>query len=230
MKNDLKLLLRNAKLLLVEDNVQIRKEFRDVLSLYIGTVYEADSGRSALRFFQDQKINIIFSDVKMPDIDGLTFIKEVRKIDSSIPVVVISAYSEPEELIEFIELSLVQYAVKPITHTKLIDILERCAKILEEKSLLFFDLGDDSHYDRNQNRVYHNDAFTQLTTKERLLLELLIDNHGTLVSKEMIQYDVYGDKPMSDAALKNLVLKLRRKIRTGSLETVGSAGYLLRKR
>lgn len=230
MQNDYRLLLSNATMLLVEDNDRLRQEFRDVLSLYIGTIYEADSGRSALKLFHKHRVNIIFSDVKMPDMNGLELVKKVREYDSSVPIVIISAYTEPEVLIDFIQLGLVQYIVKPISHTKLIETLEACAMILATKSLLFFDIDDDSHYDRNKNMILHKEGENELTVKERSLLELLIDHHGTLVSKSMIQSEVYEERPMSDAALKNLMMKLRKKLQSDAVETVGSSGYLLQKR
>lgn len=221
-------ILKNTNVLLAEDSEQLRVHFKDVLSLYVDKVYEASDGEEALEIFRNNTIDIIFSDIQMPNMDGLELSKKIRQINENIPIVIISAYSHQEVLLEFIKLHLVEYIIKPIKHQPLLDTLEKCAKILYDKSLLMFKLSEDCTYDLKNKILKYDDRSEKLTVKESAFLELLIKNHNKLVTKDIIEYEIYSKKPMGDTALKNLTFKLRKKLPPKTLNTVGTHGYMLK--
>jgi DNA-binding response OmpR family regulator len=220
-------ILQNSSVLIVEDKKELREYFQEVLSLYLQTVYVAKDGQEALEIFQNETINMIFSDINMPNMDGLELSKRLRALDENVPIVIITAHTEQELLLEFIKLHLIEYIIKPIKYEKLIEILENCARVLETKSLLKFRLSHNCFYDQTNKVLLYREDILSLSTKEVLLLELLIKHKNKLLPKELIEEEVYEYDSMSPSALKNLILKLRKKLPSDTISTVGSHGYML---
>lgn len=218
-------ILKGAKVLLVEDNEDIRKTFFEILKLYFGEVYQACDGEEGLELFKKYRPHIVFSDVEMPKMTGLELTKSIREIDNLIPITIISAYSERDMLLEFMKLNLVEYIIKPIKHSDLITVLEKCAKHLESHSSLGIKLCDDCFFDRKNKIIIYKNISNALTTKEFMLLELLVLNKNKLVTKEMIEYELYESKPMGESSLRNLVFKLRKKMNPSLIKTVGTHGF-----
>jgi len=106
--------LKNSSLLLAEDEKNLRDSFAKVLLLYVEKVFTASDGEEALNLYNVHHPDIVITDVKMPKINGLDLIKEIRKDNHTIPIIVTSAYTDKDFLLESIKLSLVDYVVKPI--------------------------------------------------------------------------------------------------------------------
>lgn len=225
-----KQLLKKVTILLVEDEEQLRKKFKSVLEMYVDTVYEASNGEDALEIFKLKSPHIIITDVKMPVMDGLMLTGIIRELDEKVPIVVISAFSEKGMLIDFISLNLVQYLVKPIDFEQLNEVLLKSAQILEKNGMVEFRLNDDTVYSFSKKILIkgsQNKKHVKLAPKETALLELLIQNKTKLVSKELIEDEVYNMEPMSVSALNNLTSKLRKKIGENKILTISGFGFML---
>jgi len=228
MEQDIKNILKLSSILIVEDDLNLRKHFTDFMKLYVDNIYEASNGIEGLSVFNNNKIDIVFSDIKMPHLNGLALTKKIRDKDPNVPIVIISAYSEQDTLLQFIKLHLVDYMIKPVTHDKIIKLLTSCANILKNNSIINFKLSDNVFFDKNNKKLIVYDNNVTLSKKELDLLELFIQNTNKLVTKEMIEYNVYQDKEMSTYALKNLIFKLRKKIKDENvILTIGTFGYML---
>ncbi len=220
-------ILKNSTILLVEDNIELRQNFKKILSFYIDNIYEVSNGKEALEIYENNDIDIVFSDIKMPFIDGLELTKYIRSINENIPIVIISAFAQQNILLEFMRLHLVEYLIKPIEYDNLLNVLDRCAKILDDKSLVNFKLSNNLLYNKLTKSIVKDDLVIKLSKKEIMLLELFIKNNGKLVSKQMIDDEVYLNKVMTVPALKNLVFKLRKKLYYDVISNVSSCGYIL---
>lgn len=227
MEQEYKNILNKTSILLVEDDNEIRTKFKSVLEIFAKEVYEAANGQDALEIFKSKKPNLLITDVKMPIMDGLELTTLIRQLDKNIPIVIISAFSEKELLLNFISLNLVEYIIKPLDFNQLNDVLIKCAKKLKENGLIEFRLNDDTIYSFSKRSLICNDNIITLTPKEVTLLELLIKNKTKLVSKQMIESTVYNMEPMSVSALNNLTSKLRKKIGTNNILTISSFGFML---
>lgn len=227
MKEESKTILKNSCILLAEDEVSVRTSFKRVLELYVGKVLEANDGLEALEVFKIDKIDIIFSDVKMPKLNGIDFIKQVRKINKNIPIVITSAYSDRDYLLESIKLSLVEYLIKPIKEDDLLRVLTNCASTLMQNHNDKINLSKKSVYDFTNKTYSYNKKEIPLTNKEVEFIELLLSKRGNLVTKPHIESKLYmyGEAPPS--ALKNLVFKLRKKLKDDIIKTVGQHGYMI---
>ena len=194
--------------------------------MYVSTVYAASNGDEAIDIFNNIGPNIIITDFKMPSTNGLELTTHIRKTNKDIPIVVISAYTDKKALVEFTALNLVKYLVKPVGFEELDRVLEECAKELIENGLFEVKLNDTTLYSFSQKCIIRDDQNISLAPNEIKFLELLLNNRKKLVSNEMIEYEVYNSEAITDAALNNLVSKLRKKIGLNNIKNISKTGYI----
>jgi len=129
--------LKNITLLYAEDELIIQEGITETLTLFDINVICAKDGKEGLSIYKSssEKIDLILTDIKMPKLDGLGMIKEIRKMDNNIPVIITTAHQENDYLMKSIELNIHSYILKPIDIYKLEDTLIKAieTKILKEK-------------------------------------------------------------------------------------------------
>jgi YesN/AraC family two-component response regulator len=135
MTKEHRAILKQATLLLIEDNVEFRTKFVRLLSLYVGTIYEASDGAEGLELYRKHTPSFIITDVEMSYVSGIELVQEIRKEDILTPIIITSAYSNKEYLLEAIKISLVDYLIKPIDQDGIHNALERVAIILQKNIL-----------------------------------------------------------------------------------------------
>ena len=115
------------KMLIVDDSLIIRK----TIERFLGSTYsdveivgEASNGIMALEIFQATKPELVTMDITMPEMDGLTCIEAMLKIDPTVKILVVSALSAKETVIEAIKKGAKGYVLKPFTEDKLKAALE----------------------------------------------------------------------------------------------------------
>ena len=221
------MVLKKSSILLAEDEDNLRESFKKVLLLYVDKVYDAPNGEVAYELYKKNHPDIIITDVKMPKISGLELIKKIRKIDENIPIIVTSAYTDQDLLLESIKLSLVEYVVKPIKESTLNRLLQDCAKILINKSDILISLNENSSYDYENKIFTCKDFSIVLTHKEVEFFEILLAHRGNLVTKQSIEDKLYIYEEAPPSALKNLVFKLRKKLCVDVIKTVNKLGYMI---
>jgi two-component system, cell cycle response regulator len=124
------------RLLYVEDEAIIRDQLERLLKRVVKEVVTASNGEEGLKAFKEHKPEIIVTDIKMPQMTGLEMAKEIRKIDKAIPIVITTAHSESEFLLEAIEISVSDFLLKPVDTDNLIAIIEKKSHdIILEKEL-----------------------------------------------------------------------------------------------
>lgn len=132
MNNELKTILKDSSLLLVENDEKIMEKFSRLLGLYVKNIYQATSGIEALEIYKKNKPSFIITDIEMPHMDGLEFLDILRKKNENVPAIITSAYSNKEYLLQSIKLQLSDYLIKPIDHNDLMLALERVAISLKK--------------------------------------------------------------------------------------------------
>lgn len=220
--------LKNSSLLLAEDEKNLRDSFAKVLLLYVEKVFTASDGEEALNLYNAHHPDIVITDVKMPKINGLDLIKEIRKDNHTIPIIVTSAYTDKDFLLESIKLSLVDYVVKPIKEGDLTRLLEQSAAILLEKVKTVIKISPSGSYDYNNKIFLQDNIPIALTQKEVEFIEILLAHKGNLVTRQILEDKLYIYEEAPPSALKNLVFKLRKKIGNDLIKTIGNLGYAIK--
>lgn len=222
-------ILRELTALYVEDDPIQTQQMCELLGGFFHTLLVAESGAVGLEHFDRHPVHVVIADLRMPQMDGIAMVEAIRKRDAQIPILITSAYAERDDLLAAIRLHLIDYLIKPLSWEKLKSALEQCAHRIIESGSFVVQLADDSWFSPPTGKLIREGSELSLTTKEKELLELLISHRGQVVTRERIFLRVYAeDENPSDSALKNLVLKLRRKIGEDTIVNSYGAGYMLR--
>ncbi|KHG33386.1 response regulator [Sulfurospirillum sp. MES] len=228
MLDNQKLILKNSSILLAEDEENLRNSFKKVLLLYVKEVFTAANGEEAFEIYQNHRPDIVITDVKMPKLNGLELIKKIRKENQETPIIVTSAYTDKDLLLESIKLSLVDYLVKPIKEKDLIALLEISADVLLQKVKTVVAIDERNAYDYQNKQLIQDAQKISLTHKEVEFLEILLQHKGNLVTRQTLEDKLYVYEEAPPSALKNLVFKLRKKIGNDVVQTVGNLGYTIK--
>lgn len=216
--------LSNYKVLYAEDDLGVRKNVNELLSLLFKEVFLASDGQEAYELFMEHKPDLVITDIKMPKVSGIELVKKIRESDQEAHIIIITAYTEVDFMLEAIELSLLRYIVKPITEPKLFEALEKFLQS-KEKSYLK-ELAPEWFYDHLQKTIVYQDEVYELTKKEAKLIELLLLK-DSIISYEEIEEKLWEHEYMSLNALRLMIKNLRKKLPEGILKNIQGIGYKL---
>jgi DNA-binding response OmpR family regulator len=227
MQKDLLEKLQTLTILYAEDEIGIRQNIADSLNYYVKEVLEASNGEEAFKIFEEKKPDIILSDIHMPILNGIEFVKKVRKTNRDIPIVMITAHTDKKYLLEAVELHMEKYLVKPIELEPLLEVLEKCINVLEVNKITVLKVDENYRYDYDRKELFYKDEVIVLNKKEMCFLEMLISNQNRVVTYDELQEYVWGDDVMTDSALRSLVRNLRKKLPTDMVFNLSGVGYRL---
>ena len=218
--------MEKKKILVVDDEIRMRKIVMDFLQREGYDVFEADDGVEAMERFEQDQPDLIILDVMMPRMNGWQVCSEVRKI-SKVPIIMLTARSEEIDELTGFELGADEYIAKPFSPRILV------ARV---NALLRRMFGADDEVKRYgiieinkpAREVKVGGVHSELTYKEFELLCYLIDNAGVALSRGQIlnnvwDYDYFGDERTVDTHVKTL----RSKIGSAAdyIKTVRGVGY-----
>ncbi|PLY10460.1 MAG: DNA-binding response regulator [Arcobacter sp.] len=221
-------ILKELNLLYIEDEENIRINIIKTLKLLVNDIIDLPSTEGALEILKNKNINLIICDINLPKQNGINFIKEIRQFDQKIPVILLSASTDKEYLLEATRLKLVDYLVKPIDFNVLQNALHKVADEIIDDGKYLLNFENDIFYNFIEKNLYriNKDNKIALTSKEIELLEYLIIHDQRVVSHEEIkEYMWEDDENATDSALKNLLNKLRKKIGKNSIKNISGFGY-----
>ena len=213
------------KILVVDDEILIRKVIREYLESENYKVLEAENGLDALRVLSSNKVNLIILDIMMPKMDGFACLEEIRKT-KDIPVIMLSAMKEETDKLNSFNLGVDDYVTKPFSPKELIARVKAHLKrtVNNEEVYTYKDL----IVDYRGRKVTINGKSVSLTPKEYELLTYFIKNKGIALSREQLlnsvwDYDYYGDDRTVDTHIK--MLRKNLGIYRDLIKTVREVGY-----
>ena len=227
--------LHTKKILLVDDEPELRKLVIDILS-DDGFTNIIDSGtvQTGLIFAKQEKPDLAVLDVMLPDGDGFSLMKKLRAF-TNIPVIFLTAKDEAADKLAGLGLGADDYVVKPFLPQELLlrvhAVLRRCYKA--DSPLLEL---EGCTIDFSRAEVNKNGIIVALTAKEHTLLETLSRSEGRIVSIDALCEALWGDNPFGyENSLNAHIRRIREKIETDpskpvSLITIKGLGYKLNAR
>jgi two-component system, OmpR family, response regulator VanR len=221
----LKKYYKNIKILYVEDDEIARENGIEYLENYFELIYDASDAIKALQLYEKYKPDIIITDIQMPKLNGLEFVKRIRQKDKKTQIIIITAFCDRDYLFKAIELQLVKYLVKPVREKEFEEALFLCINSLENDESNIVRLDDSTYFDTFNKNLISNDEIIKLRAKELVFLELLIKNKNRYVSYEEIENYVWNDNVMTKDALKTLVKNIKIKIPKDLIQNLTNSGY-----
>ena len=223
--------LQNTSLLFIDDDIETAQTYSRMLNKFIENVYTAHDGTEGYSLYEKYKPDIIVSDVSMPNLNGLDMVEKIRKTDLETKIIMLSAYSDKEKLLQAISLGLVDYLIKPIEKEKLKRVIYKVVDSLNSNNLI--KLKNGYTINSNDEKLYDSSGVqVKLTKKELLIFKLLSTNSVSFFSTEVILNYVYQnqDKHNEKAVgkLRTVLSRLRVKLNCELIESIYGFGYRLK--
>jgi two-component system, OmpR family, response regulator VanR len=216
---------KNIKILYVEDDEIARENGIEYLENYFELIYDASDAIKALQLYEKYKPDIIITDIQMPKLNGLEFVKRIRQKDKKTQIIIITAFCDKDYLMKAIELQLVKYLVKPVREKEFEEALFLCVDSLENEESNIVKLDNHTYFDTFNKNLISNNEIVKLRVKELVFLELLIKNKNRYVSYEEIENYVWNDNVMTKDAIKTLVKNIKTKIPKDLILNLTNSGY-----
>jgi DNA-binding response OmpR family regulator len=220
--------MEDKKILVVDDEPLIRKLVTDFLKREGCTTIEAEDGRKALDLFSEEKdIDLIILDVMLPEYDGWTVCREIRK-KSKVPIIMLTARGEEFDEVFGLDIGADEYIAKPFSPNILIARVKAVLRRTVNEDTAVLKEFDGLSIDHNARQVVIDGESIDLSPKEYELLDYLTENYGKALSREQILdkvwgYDYYGDLRTVDTHINRLRIKLESK--SEYVHTVRGYGY-----
>lgn len=215
-------------ILVVEDDAMLNKMICAKLKAQDYTVFQAYDGEEALDVLDKEYVDLIISDIMMPKMDGITLIKELREADYNMPVLIITAKDQMEDMEEGFKAGTDDYMVKPINLKEMVlrvQALLRRSQLANEKKLT---LGT-SVLDYDALTVTTDGTEVQLPPKEFYLLYKLVSNPNKIFTRLELLDEIWGMDTESDERNVDAHVKKLRKKFDGNpnfeIVTVRGLGY-----
>jgi len=199
--------------LVVDDEVQIRRFLRTGFELNGFVVHEASTGAEAIRSATLRPLDVVMVDLGLPDMDGSQVIERIRSW-STVPIIVLSVRSTEEQKVRLLELGADDYVVKPFGMAELLArvrvLLRRQMRAVSGEPTIRI---GPLTIDLAARAVLLHDKRLALTPKEYRLLQVLAQHAGNVVTHQHLLKEVWGSIHMHDTHyLRIFVRKLRQKI------------------
>ncbi len=227
---ELAILLRNISILYVEDDYDTREEMTKILLEVSDNITVATSGSEALEYYYEKTPQIIISDIAMPNLNGIEFIRKVRNENIQVPIILLTAHADVDYLLPAANLNIQSYIVKPINIKQLKEVLFNAVEILNINSNIYVKITHSLKYDKTNSEILSlDDTRIKLNRKEKNLIDLLLANQNRVVTYSEIEQHVWMqyDEVMTSMALRTVVKNLRKKISTDFIKNISGQGYKL---
>ena len=160
----------------------------------------------------------------MPIMDGLSMAKEIKNLSKQTPIVIFSAFSEKEKLLEAIDVGIDKYLIKPIDPDELLKTLHLLSKELFDENDLV-ELGSGYQFDKNRRVLVKEGETIFLTKKELLFISILVKNLGVFVLHDEIKKYVWTNKKVTDSAIRTFIKRVREKTDKDFIKNIPGLGY-----
>ena len=201
------------RILLVEDEENIRDAVKLNLELENYEVVATDNGKQALKYFREQHFDLLVLDVMLPEVDGFQVCEQVRLTNMEVPILFLTAKDAATDRIMGLKKGGDDYLTKPFV---LEELLLRIANLIKRTSKApsntpeIYDFGNNKVNFATYEAIGNPGDFT-LTKKEAMLLKLLVDRKNEVVSRQQILQSVWGyDVYPSTRTIDNFILSFRK--------------------
>lgn len=215
--------LNSLNILYLEDDDSLREKYALSLEILFKNVYQAFDYRSAMYLYNNKELDILLVDINIGRLSGFDFVKKVRQENLEIPIIFLTAFNDAAHILEAVNLDVEGYIVKPLNIEKLQDAMLTCLRKINKINNI--QISENIFYSFDQNRLLVEDKSVTLGKKENKLLRMLLKKTNTHVTREELEYEIWGFTDVSQSAIKNLISALRKKIGKEKIINISGVGW-----
>ena len=217
------------RVLVVEDEIDIREQLIDTLQSTGYVVDTAEDGEQGLYIALEYPIDIAIIDIGLPKVSGLDIIKQLREAGKSYPVIILTARTRWQNRVEGLEAGADDYVDKPFHHEELLARMRALLRRTGRWSQAEFTCGP-IRLNTSEQRVLVNDEEISLTAYEYKVIEHLMMHAGEVISKTDLTESMYDDESDRDSnVIEVFIRRLRMKLDPDGtilpIETLRGRGY-----
>lgn len=224
---------KNLNVLYVEDNIEVQTQTTKMLKSFFNNISIANNGKTGIELFTNNPddYHIILTDIKMPISDGITMIEGIRKLNKTIPILILSAHDDKNYFLKTINHGIDGYILKPYTleqiTTALLNIVEKYNFNLQfNETDIFLDF--DFTWNKKCNQLTKDNQLIKLSKNEIKLFQLFTNDNSIIKSYKEIEFFVFGYSDEDMKKIRNLISRLKIKLDYDLFETIYGHGYSLR--
>lgn len=225
MKNKL---LKELKILLVEDEQKLASLLKDAIgdSFYSFTI--AHDGKEGIDLFLKLLPDIVITDIMMPNMTGLEMAKKLKDINSELPIIILSAFSDTNKLLNAIDVGIVKYFIKPFDPDELLDYIKNIVNKFESKLI---ELDDNFLFNQTTKSLYKNGRYVILSKREREFFHLLLkyykkhEDYKEMIDNQLIKQELWTEESVSNERVRTFVKRLRQKTSKKLIQNIRGQGY-----
>ncbi len=213
------------QILLVEDNQALATALVQALQKQGYAANSVATGEAALYVIRTDVPDIIILDLGLPDIDGISVLKRVRKKHANLPVLLLTARSDLHDKIAGLDSGADDYLAKPFEISELFARIRVLERRLNTSGSAQISVGKVS-LDINTNLVSFENEPLDLSRREFMLLKILLENAGRVLTRNTLESRLYSwGEEVASNALEVHIHHLRKKLGTDFIQTVRGIGY-----
>lgn len=216
---------KNLHVLYVEDDDVARENGIEYLENYFDHIHAASDAFEGLKLYREVHPEIIITDIQMPKLSGLEFVKQIRKENKECQIIVITAYSDTAYLLQAVELQLIKYLIKPVQEGAFKEALRLCVESIYNKNSNIVELPDNTFFDIYNQTLVCDGEVVILRTKELQMLNLLLKHKNRYVTYNEIEHHLWRESVMTSDALKTVMKNLKAKLPPNLISNLSGTGY-----
>jgi DNA-binding response OmpR family regulator len=213
--------LKELRILLVEDEEKLSSLLKKAIGDNFYSFSIANDGKEGLEMFKKLSFDIVITDIMMPKMTGLEMAQEIKKIDSTIPIIILSAFSEADKFLGAIDVGVAKYFIKPFDPDELLEYIDSLEDIIASKTIYFV---EGFSFNVMRKSLYKDTRFIALSKRESLFLELLCKNSKDIVEDIVIKKTIWNED-VSDTRLRTFIRRFRDKTSKNLLKNIKGQGY-----
>jgi two-component system response regulator TrcR len=222
--------MNEIKVLLVEDEAVLAAVVKETLDARGFELTIASNGVEGWSFFNTNKPDVCVIDVMMPRKDGFSLVEDIRKVDTMVPIIFLTAKTQTADVIKGFEIGADDYMKKPFSMEELIlrlKSLNRRRNLPEPVSAQATNQIGSLYFDHNRMELIDNGKTLNLSQREADLLKLLLDNKNNLLERKTALIKIWGEDNSFNARSMDVYITRLRKylMNDGSVQILNIRGF-----
>jgi len=217
------------RLLLVEDDIALANGLRESLRNNGHSTDCVSTGKEGLLAIQSGDFDSVILDLGLPDIDGLDVLKAIKNIDSTFPVLILTARDGIENKVKGLDLGADDYLAKPFNIEELfarLRVIERRLGTHVSSIITHNDVAIDTQ----AHTISVSNLEQNFSRREYMIVKTLLENIGRIQSKEQLETQLYEwGEEISSNTIEVHISNIRKKLPTNYIKTVRGVGYVVSK-